>query len=499
MKQEVQSELQRVRRQKLDQLQERGVEPYSRKYRVTHYSTGIIEQFSDLEEKEISVAGRLVSLRSHGKATFAHLQDYRGQIQIYFRLDQLGAEQYELLELLDLGDILGVCGTVFRTRKGEITISVLEYRLLAKALRPLPEKWHGLKDVDLRYRRRYLDLIVNEEARQIFIRRSKIIRAMRSYLEQRDFLEMETPVLQALAGGALARPFVTYHNTLDLKLYLRIATELHLKRLLVGGLDRVYEIGRIFRNEGISTRHNPEFTSAEIYWSNADYEDMMELTENLVFYVAQQVLGTGSVSYQGETIDLTPPWPRKTMLEVVHEYAGVDFEAIPDAAAAYRAAEEAGLELPGGLAWGEVLNAFFEEFCEVQLRQPAFVLDYPVEVSPLAKRIDGNPGFTYRFESFIAGYEIANAFTELNDPLDQRRRFERQLAKREAGDDEAHDLDEDFITALEYGMPPAGGLGIGIDRLVMVLTDSPSIRDVILFPTMRPRVKEAVPDQETPV
>lgn len=492
MKEDVQNELQRVRRQKLDQLRQRGIEPYSRKYTATHYSVDIVEQFEALEGKEVAVAGRLVSLRSHGKATFAHLQDWRGQVQVYFRLDQLGAEQYGNLELFDLGDIAGVRGTVFRTRRGEVTIAVMNYRLLAKALRPLPEKWHGLKDVELRYRQRYLDLIVNEDARQVFIKRSRIIQTMRSYLEQRGFLEMETPVLQTLAGGALARPFVTHHNTLDLKLYLRIATELHLKRLLVGGLDRVYEIGRIFRNEGISTRHNPEFTSAEIYWSYADYDDMMELTEDLVYRVAQQVLGTGKVSFQGETVDLTPPWPRETMLEVVRKYAGVDFEEIPDTVAAYRAAASAGLELPEGLAWGEVLNAFFEEFCEVQLRHPVFVLGYPVEVSPLAKRSEGDPRFTDRFESFIVGCEIANAFTELNDPLDQRKRFEQQLAKREAGDAEAHDLDEDFITALEYGMPPAGGLGIGIDRLVMILTDSPSIRDVILFPTMRPRAEEPI-------
>lgn len=489
MEHDNQNELLRVRRRKLASLREKGIEPFSSKYIASHYSTDIIEQFNLLEGKEVSVAGRVVSQRAHGKAAFAHVQDYCGQIQVYFRLDQLGPEQYGLLELLDLGDIIGARGTVFRTQKGEITVSVLEYRLLAKSLRPLPEKWHGLKDVELRYRQRYVDLIVNEEVRQTFIRRSRIVQAMRTYLDERGFLEMETPILQTLAGGALARPFITYHNTLDMKLYLRIATELHLKRLLVGGLDKVYEIGRIFRNEGISSRHNPEFTSVEIYWNYADYEDMMELTENLIHRIALQVLGTSRITFQGETIDLTPPWPRETMVEVVRKYAGVDFHRIPDAAAAYRAAADAGLELPKGLTRGEILNEFFEAFCEEQLRQPIFVKDYPIEVSPLAKKMESDPLFTYRFEAFIIGCEIANAFTELNDPIDQRERFEQQLAKREAGDSEAHVMDEDFVNALEYGMPPAGGLGIGVDRLIMLLTDSPSIRDVIPFPTMRPRAE----------
>ncbi|HSW36694.1 MAG TPA: lysine--tRNA ligase, partial [Candidatus Limnocylindrales bacterium] len=382
---------------------------------------------------------------------------------------------------------IGASGEVFRTQKGEITIAVKDYTILAKSLRPLPEKWHGLKDVELRYRQRYVDLIVNQEVKQTFINRSRIIQTMRGLLNEWGFLEMETPMMQTVAGGALARPFVTHHNALDLKLYLRIATELHLKRLLVGGLDKVYEIGRIFRNEGISTIHNPEFTSVEIYQSYADYEDMMELTENLIHQIAQKVFGTSRITFRGSEIDLTPPWPRKTMVNMVHKYAGVDFALIPDDEMAFQAARKAGLELDKGLSWGEVLYIFFENFCEEQLKSPIFITEFPIEISPLAKKIESDPRLTYRFEGFVAGLEIANAFTELNDPIDQRERFEQQLTKREKGDDEAHVMDEDFITALEYGMPPAGGLGIGIDRLVMLLTDNISIRDVILFPTLKPR------------
>ncbi|MEW5784420.1 MAG: lysine--tRNA ligase [Bacillota bacterium] len=487
MDQENVNELLLMRRRKLALLQEKGIDPYGPKFEFSHYSTDILENFDQLKDKEVSVAGRLVSIRAHGKATFAHLQDYKGRLQIYLRLDQLGEEKYELFDLCDLGDFVGVQGTVFKTNKGEITVAVQDWRFLAKALRPLPEKWHGLKDVELRYRQRYVDLIVNQEVRETFINRSRIIQAMRDGLNARGFLEMETPIMQTIAGGALARPFITYHNTLDMKLYLRIATELHLKRLLVGGLDKVYEIGRIFRNEGISTFHNPEFTSVEIYQNYADLNDMMVLTENLVHQISLQVFGTSRITYQGKEFDLTPPWPRETMVDVVRKFAGVDFNRLPDAASAYKAAKQAGLELKKGLTRGEVLNEFFEAYCEEQLQDPTFVIDYPIEVSPLAKKIEGNPQFTYRFEGFIAGKEIANAFTELNDPIDQRARFEQQLTKREAGDEEAHVMDEDFVNALEYGMPPAGGLGIGVDRLVMFLTDSPSIRDVILFPTLRPR------------
>lgn len=481
------NELLLVRRRKMEALRNKGIEPFGRKFEADHYSAEIVENFNDLEGKEVTVAGRLIAIRSHGKATFAHLQDYRGQIQIYIRQDQVGSEKYEVFDLVDIGDFIGLTGEVFKTQRGEVTVKVTDFTFLAKALRPLPEKWHGLKDVELRYRQRYVDLIVNQEVRETFIKRSRIISTMRDLLNSWGFLEVETPIMQTIAGGALARPFVTHHNALDIKLYLRIATELHLKRLLVGGLDKVYEIGRIFRNEGISTIHNPEFTSVEIYQNYADYEDMMWITENLIFQIAERVLGSGKITFQGKELDLTPPWPRESMIEVVRKYSGVDFSTIPDDQAAFEAARKAGLELDKGLPWGEILYMFFEEFCEEQLLSPIFVTGFPVEVSPLAKKMPEDPRLTLRFEAFMAGWEIANAFTELNDPIDQRERFEQQLGKREAGDDEAHVMDDDFINALEYGMPPAGGLGIGIDRMIMLLTDNISIRDVILFPTLKPK------------
>lgn len=481
------NELLQVRRNKLDELRNRGVEPFGRKFEADHYSLDIIDNFEALEGKQVTVAGRLISIRSHGKAAFAHLQDYQGQVQIYLRQDQVGEEKYDLFDLVDIGDFIGVVGEVFKTRKGEVTVNASDFTYLAKALRPLPEKWHGLKDVELRYRQRYVDLIVNQEVKQTFINRSKIISTMRELLNEWGFLEVETPIMQTIAGGALARPFITHHNALDIKLYLRIATELHLKRLLVGGLDKVYEIGRIFRNEGISTIHNPEFTSVEIYQNYADYEDMMEITENLIYEIAKKVFGSGVINFQGREIDLTPPWPRETMVEVVRKYSGVDFSKLADDQAAFKAARDAGLELDKGMSWGDILYIFFEEYCEEQLLSPIFVTEFPIEVSPLAKKMESDPRLTLRFEGFISGWEIANAFTELNDPIDQRARFEQQLERREAGDDEAHVMDEDFINALEYGMPPAGGLGIGIDRLVMLLTDNISIRDVILFPTLKPR------------
>ncbi len=487
MEQDQLNELMKARRQKMVQLSEKGIEPFGSKFVADHYSADVTEQFDSLENKEVSLSGRLTAIRMHGKAAFADLQDYKGKIQVYFRLDQLGEEKYNIIDLFDIGDFVAVQGTVFKTKKGEVTVAVHDYRFLTKALRPLPEKWHGLKDVELRYRQRYVDLIVNEKVRQTFINRSKIIQTMRDVLHEWGFLEMETPIMQTIAGGALARPFITYHNALDMKLYLRIATELHLKRLLVGGLDKVYEIGRIFRNEGISPFHNPEFTTVEIYQSYANYEDMMYITENLIYQCAVRVFGKSEVVYQGETFDLTPPWPRKTMVNIVRKYAGVDFEKISDDAGAREAAREAGLDLEGESSWGEILNLFFDTYCEEQLRQPIFILEYPIDVSPLSKKMASDPRLTERFESFIAGKEVANAFTELNDPIDQRERFERQLARREAGDEEAHMMDDDFVTALEYGMPPAGGLGIGIDRIVMILTDSPSIRDVLLFPTLKPR------------
>lgn len=481
------NELLQARRRKMEALKEKGVEPFGKKFEADHYSADVLDHFAELEGKQVTIAGRLISIRSHGKAAFAHLQDYKGQIQIYIRQDEVGPEKYEIFDLVDIGDFIGVTGKVFRTRKGEVTVQADDFSYLVKALRPLPEKWHGLKDVELRYRQRYVDMIVNKEVRDTFIKRSKMISVMRDLLNSWGFLEVETPILQTEAGGALARPFVTHHNALDIKLYLRIATELHLKRLLVGGLDRVYEIGRIFRNEGISTIHNPEFTSVEIYQNYADYEDMMRITENIIFEMAEKVLGTGIITFQGREIDLTPPWPRLSMTEAVKKFTGVDFTKIKDSEEAYQAAINAGLKPDKGMPWGEILYLFFDELCEEQLLNPIFITGFPVEVSPLAKRKPEDPRLTLRFEAFAAGWEIANAFTELNDPIDQRGRFEQQLSKREAGDDEAHVMDEDFINALEHGMPPAGGLGIGVDRVIMLLTDNSSIRDVILFPTLKPK------------
>ncbi|NLM45668.1 MAG: lysine--tRNA ligase [Firmicutes bacterium] len=481
------SEHELVRRQKLAKLRQMGIEPYGKKFPVTHHAAGIIEQFAGLEGQLVALAGRIMTIRTHGKVTFAHIQDESGQIQIYVRKDDVGEQAYEMFELFDIGDLIGIEGEVFRTRRGEITVAAKTISLLAKSLHPLPEKWHGLTNIDMRYRQRYLDLIVNPEVRDVFVKRSKIVQEIRNYLNAQGFLEVETPVMHNIAGGATAKPFITHHNALDMNLYLRIATELHLKRLIVGGLEKVYELGRIFRNEGISTKHNPEFTSVEIYQAQADYEDMMALTEKLITTVAEKVLGTLKLTYQGRELDLTPPWRRMTMLEAIRRYAGIDFSAIGTDEEARTAARGKGLEVPEKATRGEVINECFEEFVEPHLFQPTFIMDYPIEVSPLAKRKEEDPAMTYRFEAFMATYEIANAFTELTDPLDQRERFMQQAAKREAGDEEAHMLDEDFLLALEYGMPPTGGLGIGIDRLIMMLTDSPSIRDVILFPTMRPR------------
>ncbi|MDO9574027.1 MAG: lysine--tRNA ligase [Candidatus Contubernalis sp.] len=487
MSEETVNELILRRHEKLKELDDRGMDPYGEKYLVTHQAQEILEGFEELEGKEVRLCGRIMTTRGHGKAAFANLQDESGQIQIYARLDDLGEDSYECYNLLDIGDIIGVKGKVFKTRKGEVTVSIIEFQLLAKSLRPLPEKWHGLKDVELRYRQRYLDLIVNPQVKKVFIQRSKIIQYIRDFLNQEGFLEVETPTMHTITGGASARPFVTHHNTLNMDLYLRIATELHLKRLLVGGFDRVYELGRIFRNEGISTKHNPEFTSIEIYQSNADYHDMMQLTENLTAHVAKKLFGTLKITYQGKEMDLTPPWPRMTMLESIRKYAGFDFNEINTDEEALKLARQHKMEVFNDTVRGEVINMFFENYVEKHLVQPTFIMDYPLEVSPLAKKKKDDPSFTYRFEAFMAGSEIANAFTELNDPIDQRERFKKQVEKRAAGDEEAHMMDEDFITALEYGMPPAGGLGIGIDRLVMLLTDSPSIRDVLLFPTLRPR------------
>lgn len=475
------------RREKLDRLRSLGIEPYGRRYERTHFTVEVQEDFPALEHQEVSLAGRLMSFRTHGKATFADIQDLRGRLQVYFRLDTLGDERYALLQELDIGDIIGVRGPVFRTRKGEVTVQAREFTLLAKSLRPLPEKWHGLRDVEIRYRQRYVDLIVNPGVRRAFIVRSEIVRAMRRFLDERGFYEVETPAMSIIAGGAAARPFITYHNALDMHLYLRIATELHLKRLLVGGLEKVYEIGRVFRNEGISSKHNPEFTMMECYEAYADYEDMMRLTEDLIATVATEVLGTTRIRYQGEEIDLCPPWPRVSLSAAFTQYAGVSLDDLAGDGDARRVAGELGLKMEKTVSKATVITKILDELVEPRLRGPVFLIDYPVEISPLARRKRGDERLTYRFEAFIAGREVANAFTELNDPVDQKERFLQQAAERERGDDEAHVMDEDYITALEYGMPPAGGLGIGVDRLVMLLTDSPSIRDVILFPLLRPR------------
>ena len=440
-----------------------------------------------MEGKDVSIAGRIMSKRDMGKASFCDIQDRDGRIQIYIRVNEIGEEAYEGFKKFDIGDFLGVKGEVFRTRKGEISVKASEIQLLSKSLRPLPEKWHGLKDVDLRYRQRYLDLIVNPDVRETFITRSKIIRAIRSFLDERGFLEVETPLLNVIPGGANARPFITHHNTLDIDLYLRIAPELYLKRLIVGGLEKVYELGRMFRNEGMSVKHNPEFTLMEVYEAYTDYVGMMELTESLISKVAEEVLGTTVITYQGEKVDLTPPWIRMTMIEAVKEYAGVDFDKIETDEEARQIAKEKSLEVEEGATKGEILFLMFEEFAEKHLVQPTFIMDYPVEVSPLTKRKPERPELTERFELFITGREMANAYSELNDPIDQKERFLDQVRKREAGDEEANMMDEDFVTALEYGMPPTGGLGIGVDRLVMLLTDSYSIRDVLLFPTMKPK------------
>src|SRR5690606_8644790 len=433
----------------------------------------------------VSLAGRIMQKRGMGKASFAHIQDLTGRIQIYVRKDTVDADKFAAFELLDIGDIVGVKGTVFKTNTGEVSVKVLELEVLSKSLLPLPDTHHGLKDVDLRYRQRYVDLIVNPEVPQTFISRSKIIQSMRHYLDSLGYLEVETPTLHSIAGGAAARPFITHHNALDMQLYMRIAIELHLKRLIVGGLEKVYEIGRVYRNEGMSTRHNPECTMIELYEAYADYKDIMALTENMIAHIAQEVLGTTKIMYQGVEVDLTPQWRRVSMVDLVKEVTGVDFSVQMSDEEAHALAKEHKVPVEPHMTFGHIVNAFFEQFCEHTLIQPTFVTGHPVAISPLAKKSEADPRFTDRFELFIVAREHANAFTELNDPIDQRERFESQLTEREQGNDEAHEMDEDFLRALEYGMPATGGLGIGIDRLVMLLTDAPSIRDVLLYPNMR--------------
>ncbi|PWU67804.1 lysine--tRNA ligase [Gracilibacillus dipsosauri] len=486
------SEHMRVRLEKLESYIEKGMDPFGDKFTRTHLAEELranYDQYSkeELEEKKIetTIAGRIMTKRGKGKAGFSHIQDLSGQIQLYVRKDTVGEEAYEIFKTADLGDIVGVTGTVFKTNVGELSVKAEQFILLTKALRPLPEKFHGLKDVEQRYRQRYLDLITNIDSKQTFIIRSKIIQSMRRYLDDRGFLEVETPMMHGIAGGASARPFETHHNALDIPLYMRIAIELHLKRLIVGGMEKVYEIGRVFRNEGVSTRHNPEFTMIELYEAYADYHDIMELVENMVAHIAKEVLGSTTISYGEDKINLQPKWTRLHMVDAIKEYTGVDFWQQMSDGEAKALAKEHGIEIEDNMTYGHIVNEFFEQRVEEKLIQPTFVYGHPVAISPLAKKNKDDDRFTDRFELFIVGREHANAFSELNDPIDQRERFEAQVKEKEQGNDEAHEMDEDFLEALEYGMPPTGGLGIGIDRLVMLLTNSPSIRDVLLFPQMR--------------
>lgn len=477
-----------VRLQKMDALRERGIDPFGHRYESTHHINEIIENQEALlaSEEEVKIAGRIMAKRGQGKAGFANIVDLSGNIQIYSRQDLIGEDMHWLFKKADIGDIVGIKGKVFITERGELSIQVHEFDPLCKSMRPLPEKFHGLTDVETRYRQRYVDLIMNADVKKTFILRTKIIQAIRHYLDERQFLEVETPVLHTIAGGATARPFITHHNALDIDLYMRIALELHLKRLIVGGMERVYEIGRVFRNEGIDTRHNPEFTLLEIYQAFGDYEDMMDLTENLFRTVATNVLGSAIIKNGDVDVDLETPWRRVSMSDAVKEATGIDYMSDMSDEAFRQAARERGLDIPDDMPRGKVLGELFDEAVEHTLIQPTFITDYPVEISPLARRKVSNPDLTDRFELFIVGREHANAFSELNDPIDQRQRFEEQVEEKAKGDNEAHPMDEDFIQALEYGLPPTGGLGIGIDRMVMLLTGAESIRDVLLFPTMKP-------------
>jgi lysyl-tRNA synthetase class 2 len=484
------NEMMKVRRDKMDAFREQGVAPFGHRYEVKDYAADIKQQNEGLEGEEegseVQIAGRLMAIRGHGKASFCTLNDRTGNIQVYFKIDVLGEDKYKnQFRKLDIGDIVGIRGVAFKTHRGEVTVRVEDFDLLSKSLRPLPEKFHGLQDVDIRYRQRYLDLIVNQDVRETFRQRNQIIKSIRTYLDDRDYLEVETPVLSTIAGGAAARPFITHHNALGIDLYLRIATELSLKRLIVGGMDRVYEIGRIFRNEGMDVRHNPEFTSIEFYQAFADYSDMMDITEGIVVNAAKSVLGTPVINYQGVEIDLSKV-KRISMNDAVKEATGRDFMSCQTVEEARKMADEIGVPYEQRHGIGGILNQAFEEKVEETLMQPTFITGHPTEISPLAKRNVEDPRITDRFEFFIYGRELANGFTELNDPIDQEGRFLSQLEQREAGDDEAHVMDRDYITAMEYGLPPTGGVGIGIDRLVMFLTDAASIRDVLLFPTMKP-------------
>ena len=482
------NQLMQIRRDKLAKLKEEGNDPFEiTKFNRTHTSKQIVENYDELEGKDVTVAGRLMAKRIMGKASFCHIQDGDGKIQSYVSINELGEDSYKHFKEDDIGDIIGITGFVFKTKTGEISIHAKEVTLLSKSLRPLPEKFHGLKDTDLRYRQRYVDLIMNPEVKDTFLKRIQILQEVKNILNEKGYLEVETPILNTIAGGAAARPFITHHNTLDMDMYLRIANELYLKRLIVGGFDKVYEMGRMFRNEGMDIKHNPEFTNIELYAAYEDYNDMMDITEEIISKVALKVLRTTKITYQGTEIDLTPSWKRISMIDSIKEVTGVDFNKIETDEEAKKAAEELHVELDElKLTRGEIINQVFEAKVEETLIQPTFIYDYPVEVSPLTKRKPSDPHLTERFEVFIGAREYGNAYSELNDPIDQYERFKKQMEARDAGDEEANMMDEDFVTALEYGMPPTGGLGIGIDRLVMLLTDSASIRDVLLFPTMKP-------------
>lgn len=482
------NEQMQVRIDKMHKIEEHGWKPFGYRFLYTHRAADIAAQFDELSEKEteVKMAGRIMAIRGHGKTCFMDMQDKTGRIQVYVRKDVIGEENYALIKLMDIGDTVGITGTAFRTHMGELSIKANSVEMLSKSLRPLPEKWHGLKDVETRYRQRYVDLIVNPEVRDTFVKRSQIIRSVREVLDSHDFLEVETPILNTIAGGAAARPFISYHNALDMQVYMRIAPELYLKRLIVGGMDRVYEMGRVFRNEGIDNRHNPEFTSVEIYQAFADYRDMMDLTEEVVVKTAEKVLGTTTINYEGTAIELASPWKRMSMIEAVKEYSGKDFTNVTDLEEARAIAKELNVAVESSFGIGKIINACFEEYVEDKLIQPTFITGHPKEISPLAKSNPENPEITDRFEAYIYGREICNGFTELNDPIDQKERFLKQVEERANGDEEANMMDEDFVNALEYGLPPTGGLGIGIDRLVMFLTNSSTIRDVLFFPTMKP-------------
>jgi len=473
----------------IEELKREGIDPFGHSFNRTYKIKDLIEENKDLQvgecgKEKASVAGRLMALRTHGKAIFANIEDVSGRIQIYIKSNKVGEDAFKLFSKIGVGDILGVSGLIFRTRTGEVTVFVEEFSLLCKSVRSLPEKWHGLKDVEIRYRKRYLDLIVNPLVREIFIKRGKVIQSIRNFLDNRGFLEVQTPIMQPIPGGATARPFITHHNTLHRDLYLRIATELYLKRLIVGGLEKVYELGCDFRNEGISTKHNPEFTMLELYEAYGDYHSMMTITEELVAYVIKDVLGSLEVEYQGNKINFTPPWKRISMYKAIEEVSGIDMKKIFEKDFD-KIIKKYDLNIKGKINRGEITNELFEKYVEPTLIQPTFIYDYPLEISPLSKQKKDNPELVERFELFVNSMELANAFTELNDPEEQKRRFEEQVAKRKAGDMESHFMDEDYIEALEYGMPPTGGLGIGIDRLIMLLTDSDSIKEVILFPQLK--------------